>query len=66
MGRVSGEIVAEESVLVIRSIRVVYELAVAEEHRPTAERVHGFHARSCPVARTLEGSVEIATELRFV
>ncbi len=49
----------------IRSIRVVYDLAVAAEHHATARRVHEFHAGFCPVARTLEGAVAIATELEL-
>ncbi len=57
--------VKDGKVLVIRAIRVVYSLAVPAEHRATAERVHEFHAGFCPVARTLEGSVEISTELEF-
>ncbi len=49
----------------IRRIRVTYRLRAAEEHHALAERVHGFHAGFCPVARTLQGCVEISTELRF-
>ncbi len=50
-------------VLVIRRIFVTYHLKLAPEHRETAERVHGFHADYCPVARTIRGCVEIHTEL---
>jgi len=50
---------------VIRSIQVTYSLAVGEEDRETAIRVHGFHAGFCPVARTLEGSVAIETALEI-
>ncbi len=52
-------------VLVIRSINVTYSLKIAAEERDTAARVHEFHAGFCPVARTLEGCVRIATELDF-
>ena len=52
-----------DKVLVIRSIRVDYRLAVDSDQRETAERVHGFHAGFCPVAKTLEGAVEIETRL---
>jgi hypothetical protein len=55
----------EGRVLVIRSIRVVYSLRLAADRRPDGERVHGFHAGFCPVAKTLEGAVEIETELGF-
>ena len=42
-----------------------YRLPVPEARREEAERVHGFHARACPVARSLEGGIEIRTELSF-
>ena len=51
--------------LVIRSIRVAYSLALAAEHHETARRVHEVHAGFCPVARTLDGCVAIETELAF-
>ncbi len=50
----------------IRRITVRYCLAgVPEERRDEVKRVHGFHARFCPVARSLEGAIEICTELAF-
>jgi organic hydroperoxide reductase OsmC/OhrA len=58
--------VLEDKVLVIRSITVRYRLPVPEQRRQEAERVHGFHARFCPVARSLEGGIEIRTELELV
>ena len=42
-----------------------YTLQVDVEHRATAERVHELHAHSCPVARSIGGSVAITTELAF-
>ena len=62
---VEGDVVKDGKVLVIRSIRVAYNLSVPAEHRETARRVHEFHAGFCPVARTLEGCVRIETELGF-
>jgi organic hydroperoxide reductase OsmC/OhrA len=53
-------------VLVIGRITVHYRLAVPEDKREDAERVHGFHARFCPVARSLEGGIEVRTELELV
>jgi len=50
-------------VLIIKRIHVTYHLKVAEEHRETAERVHGFHADFCPVARSIRDSIQITTEL---
>ncbi len=49
----------------IKRITVRYRLPVPEDRRDEAERVHGFHARACPVARSLEGGIEIRTELSF-
>jgi organic hydroperoxide reductase OsmC/OhrA len=53
-------------VLVIEKITVHYRLAVTEEKREEAERAHSFHARACPVARSLEGGIEVRTELELV
>ncbi len=49
----------------IKRITVRYRLPVPEDRREEAERVPGFHARACPVARSLEGGIEIRTELAF-
>ena len=46
----------------IRTIRVTYRLAVAEDDRETVDRVHEVHHRSCPVYRTLHRCVDIETE----
>ena len=62
----SGEIGKQEKVLVIRRIRVVYRFEADEEHRATIERVHGFHADYCPVARSISGCIEIETALELV
>ncbi|GAB4445931.1 MAG: hypothetical protein Kow0031_28530 [Anaerolineae bacterium] len=53
------------NVLVVKRIHVTYRLKVAPEHRETAERVHGFHADFCPVARTIRDSVQISTALEM-
>ncbi|MDQ6820742.1 MAG: hypothetical protein M3076_10495 [Actinomycetota bacterium] len=61
-----GDVFDEDHVLVIRRITVRYRLAgIPEDRRDEVERVHGFHARFCPVARSLEGGIEIQTELAF-
>jgi len=60
-----GEIEKEGDVLVIRRIHVVYHLRIEQEKRETAERVHGFHAEHCPVARTMDNCVAISTSLRL-
>ena len=61
-----GEVGQDEKVLIIRRIEVSYRLKIPTKHRETAERVHEFHARFCPVARSIEGAIEIATRLELV
>lgn len=58
-----GEVEAEDGVLVIRRIHITYHLQIAQEHRETAERVLGFHAKGCPVYRTISGCVDVTTSL---
>jgi uncharacterized OsmC-like protein len=60
-----GEIEDVDGVLVIRRITVTYRLALPAEHHDTARRVLDVHARACPVARSLEGAIEIETELEL-
>ena len=55
-----------DGVLVLERITVHYRLAVPEDRRDDAERVHGIHARACPVARSLEGGIDVQTELELV
>jgi organic hydroperoxide reductase OsmC/OhrA len=49
--------------MVIKRIRVTYHLKLKPGQHETAEKVHGFHADYCPVARTIKGCVDITTEL---
>ncbi len=58
-----GEIEVEGKVLVIRRIRQTFHLTAGEEDRETIERVLGVYADSCPVARSIKGSIEITSEL---
>jgi uncharacterized OsmC-like protein len=60
-----GEIEKDGNVLVIKRIHVSYHLKLKPEHRETAERVLGFHADKCPVARTIKDCVAITTELNM-
>jgi uncharacterized OsmC-like protein len=60
-----GEIEKEDGVLVIKRIHVKLKLKASEEHRATAERVHGMYAERCPVYRSLVGAIAITTELVF-
>ena len=65
ISEVKGEIEKEGKVLVIRRIHVAYQLKLKPEHRETAQKVHGFHADFCPVARSIKGSIEVSTELNM-
>ena len=55
----------DSKVLVIRRIHVRYHLKIAPNKREVAERVLGFHADFCPVARTIGGCVAITTSLEM-
>lgn len=57
----------EGKVLVVKRIHVTYHLAgAAEEDHETVERVLGFHADKCPVARSIRAAIDITTELEYV
>lgn len=60
-----GEIELDGRVLIVKRIHVTYHLRLRPEQREAAERAHGFHADSCPVARTLRGCVDITTSLEM-
>lgn len=64
VGHARGEVELEGKVLVVKRIRVTYTgLTVADEDREKLDRVLATHAQGCPVARSLEGSIEITTEV---
>ncbi|MGH2698648.1 MAG: OsmC family protein [Actinomycetota bacterium] len=59
---VTGEIELEDGVLVIKRIHAHYTLRGGDGvDGAVVERVHGFHARRCPVARSLQGAIEVTT-----
>ena len=51
--------------LIIKRIHVSYQLKAEESERETAERVLGFHANHCPVARSIEGCIDVTTSLEM-
>jgi uncharacterized OsmC-like protein len=65
-GDVEGFVGKDGKVLIIRRIVVTYRLEAEESKRELIERVHEMHAHFCPVARSLEGSIEIETRLEIV
>ena len=65
-----GEIEKEGNVLVIKRIHITYKLKIEpdllEEKRDAIDRVMRVHANSCPVYRSLSGSIDITAELEVV
>ena len=66
IGEATGEVETEEKVLVLKRIHVHYRLEASSEHRGTIERVHGFHARYCPVYRSIEAAIDVTTDFELV
>ena len=60
-----GEIEKDGNVLVVKRIHVTYHLKAKASKQATARRVLGFHAEHCPVARTMDGCVDITTSLKL-
>jgi uncharacterized OsmC-like protein len=60
---VVGETETEDKVLVVKRIAIIFHLTVDEKDRETVERVLGVYANSCPVARSIQGSIEITSKL---
>ena len=57
----------EGGVLVLKRIVVRYLLTVDDGvDLAVVERVHGFHADKCPVARSIGDAIAISTELATV
>ena len=60
-----GEVEADGKVLVIKRIKQPFHLAVPEGERETVERVLSVYADSCPVAKSVKGSIEITSEVDY-
>ena len=65
IGEVVGEVEVEKKVLILRRIHVTYRLVAPADQRETIEHVHGFHARFCPVYRSLTPAIDITTSLEL-
>ena len=65
-----GEIEKEGNVLVIKRINITYKLKVdpqlLEEKRDAIDRVMRVHPNSCPVYRSISGSIDISAELELI
>ena len=60
-----GEVETEGKVLVVKRIKQIFYLTADEEDRDTIDRALNVYADSCPVARSIKGSIEISSELEF-
>jgi uncharacterized OsmC-like protein len=64
VGHARGEVELEGKVLVVRRIHVTYTgLEFADQDAEKVQRVLAVHADGCPVARSVEGAIEITTRL---
>lgn len=64
MGHARGIVELEGHTLVVKRIEVTYAgLEVGEQDREKVDRVLAVHQDACPVARSLQGSIEITTAL---
>lgn len=63
---VSGEVEAEEGVLVIRRIHVEMRLVAPEEARETVDRVHGIYSMNCPLYRTLHNAIQLTSSYALI
>ena len=65
-----GEIEKEGNVLVIKRINITYKLRVdpqlLEEKRDAIDRVMSVHPNSCPVYRSISGSIDVSSTLNLV
>ncbi|MXX93440.1 MAG: OsmC family protein [Chloroflexi bacterium] len=65
-----GEIEKEGNVLVIKRINITYKLRVdpqlLEERRDAIDRVMRVHPNSCPVYRSISGSIDVSATLNLV
>jgi uncharacterized OsmC-like protein len=60
-----GEIETEKKVLVVKRIKQTFYLTADESDRQKIERVLRIYADSCPVARSVKGSIEISSDLEL-
>ncbi len=50
----------------IKRIHAQYRLEGEDIDADVVERVHGFHAAKCPVARSISGAIEVTTGYAIV
>lgn len=52
--------------LVVKRIHAHYRLKGEDVDPEVVERVHGFHADKCPVARSIRDAIEVTTSYELV
>ena len=62
----TGEVELEGKVLVIKRIHAHYRLEVDGADKDAIDRVHGFHADKCPVARSINKAIDVTTSYELV
>jgi uncharacterized OsmC-like protein len=64
---VTGEVELDGKTLVLRRVHAHYTLQVDDEvDRAAVDRVLGFHADRCPVARSIRAAIDISTSIDLV
>jgi len=64
--KVTGEVEAEEGVLVIRRIHVAMFLVAPEDAKKIVDRTHGIYAMRCPLYRTLHTAILLTSTVELV
>jgi len=62
---VTGEVEAEDGVLIIRRIHVAMHLDAPEESRETVQRVHDLYAMKCPLYRTFRNAMQLSSSFEI-
>ena len=63
---VTGEVEAEDGVLVVRRIHVAMRLVAPEEVKERVQRVHEIYAMHCPLYRTLRNAIQLTSSYALV
>ncbi|MCG8468184.1 MAG: OsmC family protein [Gemmatimonadetes bacterium] len=63
VGEAEGEVETEDGVLILKRIHIRYTLKAGAEHTEAIGRAFEVHPPKCPIYRSLEGSIDITTEL---
>ena len=65
-GEITGEVEAEDGVLIIRRIHVAMCLVAPEEVKAVVERVHEMYPMRCPLYRTFHKTLQLTSSYKLV